>query len=224
MLNSDYTFETLSVGQSNRDAYEAALSIIKSPGKIYNPLLIYGGAKVGKTHLLQAIGNAIEKEHPKLTVLYVTGSEFIVHFRDVRVPIEVLRTQSSDFDVLLIDDFDKLITNETATEEFKQLFKILYESQRQIVISMNDSCWTQETIYSRFYDYFKPGVSVRINPPDCDIRASMIRNMIKNESWKMNDEAIQYLASSIPNPFLLDLTILQLVLLCKINNIFRNYS
>lgn len=218
MLNNDYTFETFSVGESNQSAYEAARSIVKSPGKILNPLLIYGGVSVGKTHLLQAIASEIQKKH-QLKILYITGDEFKKHFHDTHGTVEKFFRQYFNADVLLFDDLNDLFCDEAAEVAFFYIFKILYGSQKQIVISVDDSSLTKETIHSRFYNYFKPGVSVCLNPPDRSIRASMVRNAVKDETWKINDEAIQYIASSTSNLVLLKLNILRLKLFCIMNHI-----
>ena len=135
-LNSDYTFETFGVGQSNRDAYEVACSVIKAPGKSHNPLLIYGGNSVGKTHLLQAIAYEIQQKH-QLKTLYVTCDEFKKHFRDTHVTIEKFFSQYFSTEVLLFDDLDDLFCDEETEKVFWYIFKILYESKKQIVISAN---------------------------------------------------------------------------------------
>ena len=219
-LNSDYTFETFGVGQSNRDAYEAARSVVKSPGKIHNPLLIYGGNSVGKTHLLQAIAYEIQKKY-QLRTLYLTCDEFKKHFHDTNVTIEKFFRKYFDAEVLLFDDLDDLFCDEEAEKVLFYILKILYASQKQIVVSVDNSLLTKETSHSRFYDYFEPGLSVYINPPDCDVRASMIRNATKSETWRINDEAIQYIASSISNPVSLKLNIMRLRLFCIMNHVWE---
>jgi len=198
-FNPKYTFENFVVGPSNRFAHATAEAVANDPGKAYNPLFIYGGVGLGKTHLLQAIGHYNKKQNPRLTVLYITSERFtnelIESIRNDRM-VE-FRNKYRHLDVLMIDDIQFLAGKESTQEEFFHLFNTLYEAHKQIVISSDSTPKEIPTIEERLRSRFQWGVIADIQPPDIETRIAILRKKAGAENIFIPDDVVLFLASQI---------------------------
>lgn len=198
-FNPKYTFENFVVGPSNRFAHATAEAVANDPGKAYNPLFIYGGVGLGKTHLLQAIGHYNKKQNPRLAVLYITSERFtnelIESIRNDRM-VE-FRNKYRHLDVLMIDDIQFLVGKESTQEEFFHLFNTLYEAHKQIVISSDSTPKEIPTIEERLRSRFQWGVIADIQPPDIETRIAILRKKAEAENIFIPDDVVLFLASQI---------------------------
>jgi len=198
-FNLKYTFENFVVGPSNRFAHATAEAVANDPGKAYNPLFIYGGVGLGKTHLLQAIGHYNKKQNPRLAVLYITSERFtnelIESIRNDRM-VE-FRNKYRHLDVLMIDDIQFLAGKESTQEEFFHLFNTLYEAHKQIVISSDSTPKEIPTIEERLRSRFQWGVIADIQPPDIETRIAILRKKAGAENIFIPDDVVLFLASQI---------------------------
>ncbi len=198
-LNPNHTLESFVVGSFNELAHAAALAIIKNLGRVYNPLFIYGGAGLGKTHLLNAIGHIIVKNSPKLTVLYVNAETFVNDY------INSLKTRTVDshrercrkVDCLLMDDVQFLVGKEHSEQEFFHTYNALLETSRQIVITSDRSPKDLQPIESRLISRFEWGVVADIKPPDFETRLAILRKKAELEEIRVPDEILQRLAQCV---------------------------
>lgn len=206
-LNPKYTFENFLVGTSNRFAQTAALAVAENPGKIYNPLFIYGKSGVGKTHLMHAIGNYINKNSNK-NVLYVTSDEFTTDFIGIRNVVgnnsdyvNFFKNKYRNVDVLIIDDIQFLAGAEKTQQEFFNTFNILHSSDRQIIISSDRSPDDLKLLEDRLRTRFAWGLSVDILPPDVELKTKIIKNKIKGHEVAKNidQDVIDFIANSCQN-------------------------
>jgi chromosomal replication initiator protein len=200
-LLGKYTFETFVIGQSNRFAHAAALAAAETPGTQYNPLFIYGGVGLGKTHLLQAIGNYAVRNHPALKVRYVTletfTNDFINSLRDDS--IEGFKNRYRTIDVLLIDDIQFLQKKEQTQEEFFHTFNALYDAQKQIVITSDRHPKGLATLEDRLVSRFEWGLITDIQPPDLETRVAILRKKVRADGIVLADEEVLMLiASRVP--------------------------
>ncbi len=206
-LNDKYTFENFIIGDSNRFAQTAALAVAEQPGKIYNPLFIYGKSGLGKTHLMHAIGNYIENNSNK-TVLYVTSEEFISDFIGVNKKdsnnfeiVEHFKEKYRNIDVLMIDDIQFLGGASKSQEEFFHTFTNLYDSNKQIIISSDRSPDDLKILEDRLLTRFRWGLTVNIYPPDFELRCKILKDKMSGmEVAKLvNNDVIEYIASNCEN-------------------------
>ncbi len=196
-----YTFEEFVVGPSNRFAHAAALAAAETPGTQYNPLFIYGGVGLGKTHLLQAIGHYVLQNHPRLRVKYVTleafTNDFINSLRDDT--IEGFKNYYRSFDVLLLDDIQFLHKKEQTQEEFFHTFNALYDAQKQIVITSDRPPKALATLEDRLVNRFEWGLITDIQPPDLETRIAILRKKVRRDRITLQDEeALTFIASRVP--------------------------
>jgi len=198
-FNPKYTFDNFVVGPSNRFAHATAEAVANDPGKAYNPLFIYGGVGLGKTHLLQAIGHHNKKHNARLSVLYITSERFtnelIESIRNDRMI--GFRNKYRNLDVLLIDDIQFLAGKESTQEEFFHIFNTLYEAHKQIVISSDSTPKEIPTLEERLRSRFQWGVIADIQPPDIETRIAILRKKAEAEKIFIPDDVVLFLASQI---------------------------
>ena len=192
-------FENFLVGQSNRLAHAAALSVSTRPGKIYNPLFIYGDPGLGKTHLLHAIANSIRVEKPSLRVVYLSSQLFAQYYiTSIKEhSTEAFRTQFRSIDVLLIDDIQSLGGKEHTKEEFFHTFNTLYQGGRQVVIVSDRSPRELTLLDERLRTRFQSGLIADISSPEIETRLALLRQFRNHENISIDDEILQYIGSAI---------------------------
>lgn len=199
-LNSKYNFDTFVIGSGNRFAHAASLAVAEKPSKAYNPLFIYGGVGLGKTHLLQAIAHYIIESHPKLRVNYISmekfTNDFINSIRD-RGKIAGFQKRHRTSSVLLIDDVQFLENKERTQEEFFHTFNTLYESGKQIVLSSDRPPRDIATLEERLRSRFESGLITDIQPPDLETRIAILKKRAIFESLSVPDEIFEYIASRV---------------------------
>ena len=199
-MKPKYSFDSFVIGSSNRFAHAAALAVAEAPAQAYNPLFIYGGTGLGKTHLLQAIGQYVGEHTGELSVRYVTSetfmNDFINSLRDKR--IEGFKGHYRTYDVLLIDDIQFLEHKERIQEEFFHTFNTLYEAGRQIVISSDRPPRELSTLEHRLRSRFEWGLITDIQPPDLETRIAILRKKVKTESIHIPDsQLLTFIASRV---------------------------
>ena len=201
-LNPKYTFDTFVVGSNNKFAHAASLAVAESPGEIYNPLFIYGGVGLGKTHLMHAIAHFILKNNPKSKILYVSSETFTNELIDAirnknNITTTEFREKYRNNDVLLIDDIQFIIGKESTQEEFFHTFNTLYESKKQIIISSDKPPKEIETLEERLRSRFEWGLTVDIQSPDYETRMAILRKKEEMEGYNIDNEVIKYIATNI---------------------------
>ncbi len=201
-LLDKYTFDTFVIGQSNRFAHAAALAAAETPGTQYNPLFIYGGVGLGKTHLLQAVGWYVLRHSPGLKVRYVTLETFTNDFiNSLRVDsIEGFKAKYRTIDVLLIDDIQFLQKKEQTQEEFFHTFNTLYDAQKQIVITSDRHPKGLLTLEDRLVSRFEWGLITDIQPPDLETRVAILQKKVRADGIPLaDDDVLMLIASRVPS-------------------------
>ena len=201
-LNPKYTFDTFVVGSNNNLAHAAALAVAESPGEIYNPLFIYGGVGLGKTHLMHAIAHFILKNNPIAKIHSVRSETFTNELIDAirnknNITTTEFREKYRNNDVLLIDDIQFIIGKESTQEEFFHTFNTLYESKKQIIISSDKPPKEIETLEERLRSRFEWGLTVDIQSPDYETRMAILRKKEEMEGYNIDNEVIKYIATNI---------------------------
>ena len=198
-LNPKYTFETFVIGDNNRFAQAAALSVANAPAKAYNPLFLYGGVGLGKTHLMQAIGNRVIHNDPRANVLYVTSEKFtnqlINAIRDNKT--EFFRNKYRNIDILLIDDIQFIAGKERVQEEFFHTFNSLYEDGKQIVLSSDKTPKDIPFLEDRLKSRFDWGLLADISCPDYETRFAILRKKTLDENIIIDDYILSDIANKI---------------------------
>ena len=201
-LNGRYTFENLVTGSHNELAKAACESITERPGEKYNPLFIYGGVGLGKTHLLQAIGNNISGDKRGLKVRYVTSEKFTTEFIDAikGQRVDKFKDDYKSIDILLIDDIQFIGGKEKTQEEFFHIFNALYQEDKQIVLCSDRPPKSIATLEERLRSRFEGGMIVDISKPDIETRVAILMKKIKNlGSLKIPRQVLEYIARNVPD-------------------------
>ena len=201
-LNPNYKFETFVVGNNNRFAQSAALAVAESPGEAYNPLYIYGGPGLGKTHLMHSIGHFILNEKPDTKVIYVTSEEFtnevIESIRNGNASsMTRFRDKYRTVDVLMIDDIQFIIGKESTQEEFFHTFNALQTQGKQIILTSDKPPKEMETLEERIRSRFEWGLMADIGVPDYETRMAILRKKAESDNFDIDDEILNYIASNI---------------------------
>ena len=201
-LNPKYTFDTFVVGANNNLAHAASLAVAESPGEIYNPLFIYGGVGLGKTHLMHSIANFILKNNPKAKILYVTSEKFTNELIDAirnknNISTTEFREKYRNNDVLLIDDIQFIIGKEATQQEFFFTFSHLTDSKKQVIISSDKHPSTMTTLDERFRSRFEMGITVDVKAPTYETRMAILRSKVDQENIHIDDSILDFIASNI---------------------------
>lgn len=204
-INPNYTFDTFIVGDNNDYAHAASLKVAEEPGESYNPLFIYGGPGLGKTHLMHAIANYILWNDKSKQVLYVTSetftNEIVDAVRDSKnersTARQEFRKKYRDIDVLLIDDIQFIIGKESTQLEFFHTFNHLYESRKQIIMSSDKHPSTMTMLEERLRSRFEMGLTVDIKPPTYETRMAILRKKVSEEDIMLDHNILDYIASNV---------------------------
>ncbi len=201
-LNPKYKFDTFVVGSNNKLAHAASLAVAESPGEVYNPLYLYGGPGLGKTHLMHSIGHFILEQNPDKKVLYVTSEEFTNEvIESIRsgnaASMTKLRDKYRTVDVLMVDDVQFIIGKESTQEEFFHTFNALHAARKQIVLSSDKPPKEMETLDERFRSRFEWGLIADIQPPDYETRMAILRKNAESYDKQIDEEIIKYIATNI---------------------------
>ncbi len=199
VLNHNYTFDTFVVGSSNRFAHATAIAVARSPVKVYNPLFIYGGVGLGKTHLMQAIGNKCHADNPDLRVHYVSSEIFTNQLIDSILNQKTVkfRKKYRNVDVLLIDDIQFLSGKEQTQEEFFHTFNTLYDAQKQIIITSDRPPKDIKYLADRLISRFEWGLVTDLQPPDIETRIAILRKKAQTSKIEIEEDIIYFLADKI---------------------------
>jgi len=225
-LNPRYTFDSFVVGPFNELPHAAATAAAKNPGFVYNPLFIYGGVGLGKTHLIQAIGNEVVRNFPKKKVKYISSEKFssevvsAIQKRGVDLnSIDSFKSRYRSFDVLIIDDIQFLAGKEKTQEEFFHVFNVLYENNKQIVLSSDRPPKAIQALAERLRSRFEGGMIADISAPDLETRMAILKTKAQEKKAEFTEETYQYIASSIPrNIRELEGALNRLIVFQKLNN------
>ena len=201
-LNQNYTFDTFVVGSNNRFAHAASLAVAESPGEVYNPLFIYGGVGLGKTHLMHSIAHYIIKHNPELKVLYVSSETFTNEVIDsirngTSSSMSKFRNKYRNIDVLLVDDIQFIIGKESTQEEFFHTFNELHLAKKQIILSSDRPPKEMEILEERIRSRFECGLLADIGVPDYETRMAILRRKQEADGITISDEILNYIATNI---------------------------
>ena len=201
-LNPRYTFSTFVVGKNNNFAHAASLAVAESPGEMYNPLFIYGGVGLGKTHLMHSIAHFILEKNPSANILYVTSETFtnevIENIRSGNnMAMSKFREKYRNIDVLLIDDIQFIIGKESTQEEFFHTFNHLHGAGKQVIISSDKPPKEMSTLEERLKSRFEWGLIADISSPDYETRVAILKKREELDGYQIDDEVIQYIADNV---------------------------
>ena len=230
IYNIKYNFNTFVVGSNNKFAHSAALAVAESPGESYNPLYIYGGAGLGKTHLMHSIGHFILQQNNDMKVLYVTSEKFTneviesIRSGDAKT-MSKLREKYRTVDVLLIDDIQFIIGKESTQEEFFHTFNTLHADGKQIVLTSDRPPKELETLDERFRSRFEWGLVADIQPPDYETRMAILRKNAESCNKEIDNEVLEYIATNIKSNIReLEGAFNKIIAFSKLNNLDINLA
>ena len=200
-LNSKYTFDGFVVGSCNQFAHAASLAVAEAPGKTYNPLYLYGGVGLGKTHLMHACGHAIKQRNPHLKLSYLSSERFMNELINaIRYDkTQGFREKYRSVDVLLIDDIQFMAGKERTQEEFFHTFNALYEQQKQIVISSDCPPREIPTLEERLHSRFEWGLIADLEPPDLETKVAILKRKAEAMGFVIPDDVALFIASRVKN-------------------------
>jgi chromosomal replication initiator protein len=197
-LNPRYTFKNFIVGSSNDLAYSACQAVAKNPGTKYNPLFLYGGVGLGKTHLIQAVGNEITARSPETAVLYISSETFVNDFLEsIRFKKKGFADKYRNIDVLIVDDMQFIAGKEKTQEEFFHTFNALHQTNKQIIISSDKPPRNIPTLTERLRSRFEWGMNIDIQMPDFETRCAILEAKAAASSAEIDRETVEYLANNI---------------------------
>ncbi len=226
-INEKYTFESFIVGSANELAYAACQAIATEPGTKYNPLFLYGGVGIGKTHLIQAVGNAVASQRPNARVVYVTSEQFVQEF------VDALRfKKNTDFadhyrsaDVLIVDDVQFLAGKEKIQEEFFHTFNALHQANKQIILSSDKPPGEIPTLEERLKSRFVWGMSIDMQNPDFETRCAILQTKAATRSITLPNDVVEYLSTNIQtNIRELEGALNQLIAFCEMRALEPNIA
>ncbi|MCA9332297.1 chromosomal replication initiator protein DnaA [Candidatus Saccharibacteria bacterium] len=221
-LNDKYTFDNFVVGSGNELAYAACQAIAQHPGQKYNPLFVYGGVGIGKTHLIQAVGNAILAKNPNAHIVYVSTEQFVQEFLDA-----IRYKKNTDFagyyrgaDVLIVDDMQFIAGKEKTQEEFFHTFNALHQANKQIIISSDKPPREIPTLEERLRSRFAWGMSIDMQNPDFETRCAIIQTKAHIHAIELPQDVVEYLANLVQtNIRELEGVLNQLLAFCEMRNL-----
>lgn len=201
-LNPKYTFNTFVVGKNNEFAHAASLAVAESPGELYNPLFLYGGVGLGKTHLMHSIAHFISEKRPELKILYVTSEEFTNQVIEAirngsNTALTRFREKYRNIDVLLIDDIQFIIGKESTQEEFFHTFNSLHSARKQIILSSDRPPKDMDILEERIRSRFEWGLMADIQSPDYETRMAILRKKMEMEGFYVSSDVIEYIAENV---------------------------
>ena len=220
-LNPRYIFENFVVGSFNELAHAAGLAVSENPGSAYNPLFIYGGVGLGKTHLTQAIGNKINTDHKKKKVKYISSEKFVSSIVNAirSKSMESFKESLAPIDVLIVDDIQFFAGKNKSQEEFFHIFNSLYEKNKQIILSSDRPPNAIPELEERLKSRFEGGMIVDISLPDYETRLVILKTKIQEKNLKLSDDILEYIASNVKkNIRELEGALNSLSIYCKANN------
>lgn len=219
-LNAKYTFDTFIVGANNELAYAAAQAIARSPGTKYNPFLVYGGVGLGKTHLIQAVGNAITKQNNEAHVEYISSETFVNEFIGSILSKKKLSNKYRGADVLIIDDIQFIAGKERTQEEFFHIFNALHQANKQIIMSSDRPPRDIPTLEERLRSRFEWGMTADISSPDYETRAAILQSKASDHNIRLDDEVVEYLANNVQSNIReLEGALTKLLAQCEVRNV-----
>lgn len=220
-LNSKYQFDSFIVGASNDLAYAACQAIAANPGTKYNPLFIYGGVGLGKTHLIQAVGNEIIKNKPNTRVVYISSEQFVNDFLDsIRFKKKGFADQYRKADVLIVDDMQFIAGKEKTQDEFFHTFNSLHQSNKQIIISSDKPPRSIPTLTERLRSRFEMGMTVDMQLPDFETRCAILEAKADRVGFKIPREVVEHVATHIQSNIReLEGGLNQLIAFCEMRNL-----
>src|SRR3989338_3035612 len=221
-LNPKYTFQTFIVGNSNELAAAACQAVAKKPGTAYNPLFLYGGVGLGKTHLMQAVGNETLNQNPNARILYVSSERFTNEFTDAieKGRMAAFKELYRNVDVLLIDDIQFIAGKERTQEEFFHTFNTLYQNNKQVVLSSDRLPKEIPAIEERLVSRFEWGMVADIQPPDLETRVAILKTKARERNYDIPPDVINYIAEIIQSNIReLEGALNRLVVFCDLNNV-----
>jgi chromosomal replication initiator protein len=220
-LNPKYTFTSFIVGSNSQLAHAASLAVSKKPGQVYNPLFIYGGVGLGKTHLMQAVGTEVLKRTPEAKVLYVTSERFTNEFVSAvsAGKTDTFKSLYRNVDVLLVDDIQFLAGREGTQEEFFHTFNALHQNNRQVVMTSDRLPKEIPAIEERLVSRFEWGMIADIQAPDLETRLAILRTKAKEKNYNIDPEILTYIAETIQSNIReLEGALNRLMVYCQLNN------